>query len=94
MTEKSTMNIARIIGGLARAAIWTAKALMLLAATPLLAVLFFVFVIWAFYVGVRYFLQGWYLGRKAQNRAGTKRDSLFGKGPTVPRSRSESRRVN
>ena len=94
MTEESTMDMARIIGGLTRAALWTAQALMLLAATPLLAVLFFVLVIWAFYVGVRYFLQGWYLGRKAQNRAGTNRDSQFGKGPTVPRSRSESRRVN
>jgi hypothetical protein len=94
MAEESTMDIARIIGGLTRAALWTAKALMVLAAAPLLAILFFVLVIWAFYVGVFYFLQGWYLGRKAQNRAGTNRDSLFGKRPTVPRSRSESRRVN
>lgn len=94
MTEESSMDIARIIGGLARAAIWTAKALMLLAATPLLAVLFFVLVIWAFCVGVFYFLQGWRLGREAQKRPSTNRDSPFGKGPTVPRSRSESRRVN
>ena len=71
MTEESSMDIARIIGGLARAAIWTAKALMLLAATPLLAVLFFVLVIWAFYVGVRYFLQGWYLGRPKTGQART-----------------------
>ena len=94
MREESTMNITRTIGGLARAAIWTAKALMLLAAAPLLAVLFFVLVIWAFYVGLRYFLQGWRLGREAQKRASTNRDSLFGKRVTVPRSRSESGRVN
>ena len=88
------MNITRTIGGLARAAIWTAKALMFLLAAPLLAVLFFVLVIWAFYVGLRYFLQGWRLARESQKKASTNRDSLFGKRFTGPRSRSESGRVN